>query len=130
MKRIYRHTEHIFEKISSTATSVLGNSIAFMLAIGLVIVWCSHKQFCNQGSYERIKDIMHGIIFLSLFLIQKSFNRFSASLHLKINELVATSDSARNIIINVEDKTEFELIELSKEFADLAEEAKDKEEVN
>jgi low affinity Fe/Cu permease len=65
------------------------------------------------------------VAFLSLFIIQKSFNRFSASLHLKVNELLASQEPAKNAVINAEDKTEHELTELSKEYTELAEQAKE-----
>ena len=66
-----------------------------------------------------IGDLILGVTFLSLFIIQKSFNRFSASLHLKVNELVASHEPASNAVINIEQKTEAEITELSKEYAEL-----------
>jgi low affinity Fe/Cu permease len=63
--------------------------------------------------------VILGITFLSFFMIQKSFNRFSASLHLKLNELVSAHDNANNAIINVENKTEEEIKEIAKEYAEM-----------
>ena len=54
-------------------------------------------------------------------MIQKSFNRFSGSLHLKLNELVSAHDNANNAIINVEHKTEEEIKEIAKEYAEIVE---------
>ena len=71
-----------------------------------------------------------GITFLSLFIIQKSFNRFSASIHIKINELLASHNPARNALINVEEKSESELTELSKGYSDLAMQGKEDEDKN
>jgi low affinity Fe/Cu permease len=62
--------------------------------------------------------------FLALFIIQKSFNRFSGSLHLKVNELVASHEPANNSLVNVESKTEHEVLELAKEYEELAEHIK------
>ena len=56
-----------------------------------------------------------------MFIIQKSFNRFSAALHLKINELVAANENARNAVMNVDVKTEYEINELTQEYIELAE---------
>jgi low affinity Fe/Cu permease len=75
-----------------------------------------------------IGDIIFGITFLSLFIIQKSFNRFSASLHLKINELISSHDTASNTVLNAEIKTEKEITELTKEYSELAEQIKDLDE--
>jgi low affinity Fe/Cu permease len=71
-----------------------------------------------------------GITFLTLFILQKNLNRFTASIHLKINELVATHEPASNLMINIESKSEQELKELSKEFYDLGELAREVEDEN
>jgi low affinity Fe/Cu permease len=120
MQRLYRHTETIFEKVTSFATIVLGNSLTFIAALGLVVYFLTNKAFCEQDMQHCIRDIIHGIAFLTLFVIQKEFNRFAASLHLKINELVIANESARNSVINVEAKTEHEITELAKEYTVIA----------
>jgi low affinity Fe/Cu permease len=125
MKKIYRHTERGFEKLTSVATAILGNSITFIIALGAVIFWLTNKRFYTQDIHYSIGDVILGVAFLSLFIIQKSFNRFSASLHLKVNELVASHEPASNTVMNAEKKTEDELTELSKEYAELAEQIKE-----
>ena len=75
-----------------------------------------------------IGDIIFGVTFLSLFIIQKSFNRFSASLHLKLNELISSHDTASNAVLNAEIKTEKEITELTKEYSELAEQIKELDE--
>ena len=127
MNNIYRHTERGFEKLVSVAIAILGNSITFIIALCTVIFWFSNKQFYMQNIHAIIGDIILGVAFLSLFIIQKSFNRFSASLHLKVNELVKSHDPASNSVINAEDKTEHEIIELSKEYSELAEQIREEE---
>ena len=123
MKSLYRHTEISFEKLSTVAITILGNSITFIIALGMVLFWWSNKQFFTQGIHESLHDIIIGTTFLCLFIIQKSFNRFSASLHIKLNELVASHETANNAVINTEIKTEHELSELSKTYVELAEQA-------
>lgn len=125
MKSIYRQTENVFEKLVSLAIAVLGNSITFIVALCVVIFWLTNKQFYRQDIHSSIADLLLGVAFLSLFIIQKSFNRFSASLHLKVNELVASHEPASNTVINLEKKTEHELTELSKEYSELAEQIKE-----
>jgi len=128
MKIIYRKTERIFEKLTSIASAVMGNSITFIIALCLVIFWLSNSIFFRQDIHYCIGDLILGITFLSLFIIQKSFNRFSTSLHLKLNELVASHEPANNKLINIEEKTEHELSELSKEYTELAALAKSDQE--
>jgi len=125
MATIYRHTEKGFEKLASVAIAVLGNSITFIIALCLVIFWLLNKQFYMQSIHDAIRDVILAVAFLSLFIIQKSFNRFSASMHLKVNELVASHEPASNAVINLEEKTEQEISLLAKEYTELKEAIKD-----
>ena len=119
MRNTYRKAEIGFEKLTSIATKILGNSITFIAALMLLVFWFSNKKFYVQDTHDRVGDIILGITFLSFFIIQKSFNRFSASLHLKLNELVASHEPANNAVLGVEKKTEFEISELVKDYAEL-----------
>lgn len=119
MQKLYKDLEIRFEKLTSLVTSILGNSITFLIALIMVVFWLTEKEFYKQDLHHCIGDIILGITFLSFFMIQKSFNRFAASLHLKLNELVSSHENANNSIINVENKTEEEIKEIAKEYADL-----------
>ena len=119
MKQIHRHLELAFERLTSYAIAILGHSISFFLAFAIVIFWFTNRIFHTEDIHYRIGDVILGITFLCLFIIQKSFNRFSASLHLKVNELVASHETASNAVIDVELKTEQEINELSREYNEL-----------
>ena len=54
-----------------------------------------------------------------VFLIQRSQNKESKAIQLKLNELVATSRLASNRLIDVEDLTEEELITLHRYYSEL-----------
>ena len=127
IKKISRYTERGFEKLVSVLMAILGNSFTFIIAFCIVIFWLTNKKFYAQDIHNSIGDVILGVTFLSLFVIQKSFNRFSASLHLKVNELVASHAPASNSVINLKEKTEHEIIELSKEYVVLTEILKDSE---
>jgi len=68
--------ERGFERVVSIAIVLLGNSISFIIAFCLVLFWLSQKEFYRQDIHTIIGDIILGIAFLSLFIIQKSFNRY------------------------------------------------------
>jgi low affinity Fe/Cu permease len=123
MKKIYRHTEKVFEKLTTIVIAVLGNSITFILALLTVIFWLSNTLFYSQDVHERIRDLFIGVTFLTLFIIQKAFNRFSALLHLKVNELVASHEPASNSVMNAGERTEHEIKELSKGYTEMADRA-------
>jgi low affinity Fe/Cu permease len=120
MKRVYTRMEWGFERFATLAISVLGNSVTFVIALGVVVFWLCNKEFYSQGIHAAIRDVIGGISFLCLFLLQKAFNRFTASLHLKINELVTSHEPARNEVIHLEDKSEHEIKKMAKELSDQA----------
>lgn len=122
MKNPYLNIETAFEKLTSMATAVLGNSITFILACCVVIFWWGNSYFYKADIHMMIGDGIFGTTFLSLFIIQKSFNRFSALLHLKINELVASHETANNSVMSASEKTEREIKELSLEYLQKEEE--------
>jgi low affinity Fe/Cu permease len=130
MKKLYHLFEKGFEKLALGANIILGNSFTFIIALCTVIFWLSNKQFYRQNIHAAIGDIILGVAFLSLFIIQKTFNRFSASLHLKVNELVSSHEPANNMVINLDKKTEQEITKLSKEYDELVEQAIAGEEEN
>lgn len=116
MNIIYLKIELIFEKLTSIATKVLGNSITFIFAVILVLYWWSTSLFTTDDHHQNIGDFIFGTTFLSLFIIQKSFNRYSALIHLKINELISSHETANNAVMDNHKKTEKEIIELSREY--------------
>lgn len=124
MKNLYIKIEAAFEKLSTIAIRILGNSITFILALGLVFFYFADERVYHQSRNKTIMDVIFSITFLSIFIIQKSVNRFSSALHLKMNELVAANEKASNRMINIEDKTEEEMRELAKHYSTIAEEVK------
>ena len=92
-----------------------------------VIVFLSDRVFYKQNFHDILRDSIMCITFLSFFIIQKAFNKYTAAIHLKINELVSSHDEASNEVINVENKSEAELKELSKNYRNADENKADKE---
>lgn len=128
MKTFFRHTERGFEKFTNFATAVLSNSITFFVVVCLIAFWLTNEQLFGHDIHARIGDIILGVTFLYLFIIQKSFNHFSASLHMKVNELVSSHTAASNAVLSAEEKTEEEITELSKEYIELAKKTMEDEE--
>ncbi len=122
MKEFYFTVERNFEKLVSLATRVLGNSITFILALALVMYWWVTTLFSSSNMHQNIGDFIFGTTFLSLFIIQKSFNRYSALIHLKVNELISSHETANNAVMDTNQKTEKEIMELTKEYIESEEE--------
>lgn len=130
MKSLYRLLERIFENFSTAAIKVLGNSITFLIAVILVIVYLATQHVYNENFHDVIYDIILCVTFLGFFIIQKSFNKYSTALHLKMNELLAAHEQASNHMVNIENKTEEELKELEKHYSNLAEEVKTSKDIH
>ncbi|MBC7523748.1 MAG: low affinity iron permease family protein [Flavobacterium sp.] len=128
IKQKYRAFERFFEKITSYGSFLLGNSIIFFIAVILITFWILHRNYNAVIATNLIGDIIQAVTFLSLFIIQKTFNHFSASLQIKLNELILSHDQASNAIVNIEKKSEHEIIELQKEYEDLENILKEEEE--
>lgn len=114
--------EKNFDRFAAASTRLLGSSISFLIAVAVIIYWVSLPEFLKQNRQEMIRDGLLAITFLNFFLVQKSVNRYSAALHLKVNELVASHDQASNEVVNVEEKTEEEIRDLAKQYEQLGKE--------
>lgn len=111
-----------FETFANKATSFTGSSSAFTIALAIVIIWLLSGPFFNYSeTWQLIINTGTTIItFLMVFLIQKSQNKDSKAIQLKLNELIAASKDASNRMVDIEDLTEKELDQLHQYFVTLA----------
>lgn len=115
MEKAWQYLDNYFDKLSVTATRIFGHWLVFIMALGIIAYWMLGRDWHTTTAVDAIRDFILCVTFLSFFIIQKSFSRFSKALQLKLDELVATQEKARNDLIKAEDKTEAELTEMSKE---------------
>jgi low affinity Fe/Cu permease len=115
-----------FEKLSAAVTKATGSTPAFIIALGFVVVWALTGPFFHYSqNWQLVINTGTTIItFLMVFLIQKSQNKDSLAIQLKLNELVAAHDFASNRLVSVEDMTEDELKVIQKYYSKLSEFAK------
>ena len=121
---------NIFEKLSGFATSFTGTTAAFIIALSVVVVWLiTGPIFDFSNTWQLVINTGTTIItFLMVFLIQRTQNKDSKAVHLKLNELVASLKGPSNRLIDVEDLNEEELETLSiyyKHLASMARKEKD-----
>lgn len=111
-----------FERFSAAVTRISGRPVSFVTALLIVIVWaCCGPVFHYSETWQLIINTGTTIItFLMVFLIQQAQNKDTVALHLKLNELIAANKKASNRLINVEDLTEDELINLKNFFVHLS----------
>ena len=99
------------EELARRVTDWTGGSWAFAVALATIVVWgVTGPLFHFSDTWQLVINTGTTIItFLMVFLIQRSQNKDSRALHLKLNEIVAALHGASNRLINVEDLTETEI---------------------
>ncbi len=117
------HHRNFFERFSSRVTELTGSSLAFILALSVVILWAiTGPLFDFSENWQLVINTGTTIItFLMVFLIQKAQNKDSLAIQLKLNELVASHEFASNRLVNVEGMTEEELHVIKKYYIKLSE---------
>jgi low affinity Fe/Cu permease len=105
-----------FEGFSTAVTRWTGSTAAFGLACAVIITWAiTGPLFHYSDTWQLVINTGTTIVtFLMVFLIQRSQNKDSLAVQLKLNELVAAMEGASNRLIDVEDLTEDELKVLHK----------------
>ncbi|MHA4895186.1 low affinity iron permease family protein [Pedobacter sp. PWIIR3] len=112
----------IFEQVSNRITNWTGSPMAFGTAAAIVLLWIlTGPIFKYSDTWQLVINTGTTIItFLMVFLIQKSQNKDSKAIQLKLNELIAASRHASNRMVDIEDLTEAELDVLHKYYQKLS----------
>lgn len=110
-KSLMNHKKSIFEHFANKATAVSGSSTGLVCALIIVFIWgVTGPIFDYSQDWQLIINTLTNVItFLMVFLIQKSQNKDSKAIQLKLNELIAVNDKASNRMVDIEDLTEKEL---------------------
>ena len=123
-----RHTglAQRFERLSTVVTDWTGSTSAFGTAVIVIIVWAiTGPLFGYSNTWQLVINTGTTIVtFLMVFLIQRSQNKESMAVQLKLNELVAAVHGASNRLIDVEDLSEAELKVLREHYRELVRMAK------
>ena len=101
----------VLERLSAKVTQWTGGTTAFGMAVGVVVVWLvTGPIFGYSDTWQLVINTGTTIVtFLMVFLIQRSQNKDSMAVQLKLNELVAAMKGASNRLVDIEDMSEEEL---------------------
>ena len=113
---------HFVEKISSRVTNAAGANNAIIFAFFLVVTLFCWGAFIHFSTLWQLifNTTTNLTTFLMVFLIQKSQNKHTLAIHLKLNELVAANARASNRLVDVENMTEEELKVIQKYYSKLS----------
>jgi low affinity Fe/Cu permease len=110
------------ERLSHAVTAWTGSSWAFALAAAVILVWLiTGPLFRFSDTWQLVINTGTTIVtFLMVFLIQRTQNKDSLAIQLKLNEIVAAIPGASNRLIDIEDLNEAELVKLHQFYSRLA----------
>lgn len=111
-------------RLSQWVSHSSSSPFAFFLAAVVILVWLISGPFYHYSNtwMVTIATITDVIIFLMVFSLQSTQNRDSKAIQLKLNELIAADQKARDSFIGLEEMTDEELDELDQQFRRLLEE--------
>ena len=107
-------TNDWFGQFAAKASGWLGSKWAFAGAGLVILVWALlGPAFHFSDTWQLVINTGTTIVtFLMVFLIQNTQNRDARAINLKLNELIRSSDKARDQMIDIENLSDLELDEL------------------
>jgi low affinity Fe/Cu permease len=107
-----------FSGIARQASHQLGTHFAFAMACSVVLVWAVTGPLFNYSdTWQLVINTGTTIVtFLMVFLVQNTQNRDARALHLKLDEILRSIDTARNKLIDLEHCTDEELEKMERQF--------------
>ena len=112
-----------FTRFAKRTAQLSGRPVAFCLALATIVAWLlSGPIFGFSDTWQLVINTGTTIVtFLMVFLIQNTQNRDAKAMHLKLDELIRATRSARNSLVDLEDCSDEELELLHQAFARLRE---------
>jgi low affinity Fe/Cu permease len=117
-----------FTRIAKSIARAAGRPMTFLTAVGIVLVWALSGPFFDfSDTWQLVINTSTTIItFLMVFLIQNTQNRDTEALQIKLDELIRAVDSARNVMIDLEELDDEELDLIRQDYLQMAKAARAK----
>ena len=113
-----------FERFASHATSWAGSTAAFILAVLSILTWLAvGHHFAYSETWQLVVNTGTTIItFLMVFLVQRTQNHESLALKVQMDELISSLKEANNNVIDLDDLSERQLLDLHRRYQRLSRE--------
>lgn len=117
-----------FSNFSRKISSLTGQPKAFVIACLLVLIWfVTGPLFDFSDTWQLVINTGTTIItFLMVFLIQNTQNRDSRAVQIKLDELIRAQEGTHNALLDLEELTEDQLLEINEKYKVLAEKARER----
>jgi low affinity Fe/Cu permease len=108
----------LFRQFATWSSEALGSAPAFLIAIAALLIWAiTGPVFQYSEAWQLIVNTGTNIVtLLMVFLIQYSQNRDTKVVKLKLDELIKSSRTARNKMIDLDRLTDEQLLALEAEY--------------
>ena len=112
----------IIERFASNTIKASGSNLMIVFSFSIVILWALAGPIFNfsQNWIQIINTGSSIFTFLMVFLIQKAQNKDYMAIQIKLNELLASHELASNSIVDIENKSEFELEKIQEKYSKMA----------
>ena len=107
-----------FTNLANASSAAVGSPAAFIFAAATIIAWLiTGPLFHYSDTWQLVVNSWTNIMtFLVVFLIQNSQNRDARAINLKLDELIRSTERARNEMIDIERLSDKELESLTKRY--------------
>lgn len=115
-----------FSRFAKWAAYAMGHPLAFSSAIVIILAWAmTGPMFGFSDTWQLVINTGTTIVtFLMVFLIQNTQNRDSASIQLKLDELIRSMQGAHNALLDIEELSQQDLDAIRTHYAKLASQAR------
>jgi low affinity Fe/Cu permease len=119
--------KELFRKIAAKISYASGTATAFLLSVAIIVIWgVTGPAFGYSDTWQLVINTGTTIVtFLMVFLIQNTQNRDSKALHLKLDELIRSTKTARNAFVDLENLSDSDLDLLDRESKEMHEDLQD-----
>ncbi len=111
------------EHLTYQSVKLSGSPATFLLVFCFTLAWLAAGPFLKFS--ERWQLIMNTVsstfTFLMVFLLQRAQSKDTLAMQIKLNEVIASLKGANNHLINIENLSETEILELQKRYQTVAE---------
>jgi low affinity Fe/Cu permease len=114
-----------FPRFARASSRWAGRPMAFGFAAIVILLWLiTGPIFHFSDTWQLVINTATTIVtFLMVFLIQNTQNRDSEAVHLKLDELLRSTQGAHNALLEIEELSEDELNDIKRCYAELAKHA-------
>ncbi|MGW9329862.1 low affinity iron permease family protein [Bosea sp. NPDC055594] len=121
-----RGKRSLFTRLSQATAHWAGKPQTFFVALAVILVWAASGPFFGfNDTWQLVINTSTTIVtFLMVFIIQNSQNRDTAAMQIKLDELIARIEGAREELLDLEELDEDKIETIRGEFEAIARKAR------